>query len=57
MREARVMAAVASDIATLRPRVSVPRPIAGLCSRRLLAMEYLDGTPLIQLAEKARNFT
>ncbi len=30
------------------PSVHVPQPIAGLCSRRLLTMTWLDGRPLMQ---------
>jgi len=31
-----------------QPTVHVPRPIDGLCTRRLLAMTWLDGRPLMQ---------
>ncbi|HVC56760.1 MAG TPA: AarF/ABC1/UbiB kinase family protein [Stellaceae bacterium] len=35
------------------PGVAVPRPIAELSTRRLLTMTWLDGVPILDVAEKA----
>lgn len=37
------------------PSVGVPLPIQGLASRRVLVMEYIDGTPLNRLADKMKE--
>ena len=34
------------------PAVGVPRPIAGLASKRVLVMEYVPGTPLSRLGDE-----
>ena len=35
--------------------VQVPLPIAGLASRRVLVMDYVEGTPLNRLSEKMKE--
>jgi predicted unusual protein kinase regulating ubiquinone biosynthesis (AarF/ABC1/UbiB family) len=47
LREAAQMRLYASMLVRERD-VHVPRPIAGLCTRRLLTMTWLDGRPLMQ---------
>ncbi|MBV8493343.1 MAG: AarF/ABC1/UbiB kinase family protein, partial [Alphaproteobacteria bacterium] len=35
------------------PRVAVPRPVPELSTKRLLTMTWLDGRPILEIAEKA----
>ena len=42
-KEARVMASIANTLAPLRGKVQVPRPVPGLVTGRLLAMDFIDG--------------
>ncbi|CAM9256134.1 unnamed protein product [Phaeothamnion confervicola] len=48
----KIAAAVAHtpDGRPARPPLLVPRPVPGLCSTRVLVMEYVDGVPLNRLA-------
>ena len=39
-----------ADGTPVAPAVGVPLPIQGLASRRVLVMEYVEGTPLNRLA-------
>ena len=41
-----------ADGTPAEPAVQVPLPIAGLSSRRVLVMDYVEGTPLNRLADK-----
>jgi predicted unusual protein kinase regulating ubiquinone biosynthesis (AarF/ABC1/UbiB family) len=41
------------QILETEPGVAVPRPIAGLSTRRLLTMTWLDGRPLLDFAQDA----
>jgi predicted unusual protein kinase regulating ubiquinone biosynthesis (AarF/ABC1/UbiB family) len=41
------------DILKDEPGVAVPRPLPELSTRRLLTMTWLDGTPILDFAEKA----
>ncbi|MBV9966144.1 MAG: AarF/ABC1/UbiB kinase family protein, partial [Alphaproteobacteria bacterium] len=36
-----------------QPRVAVPRPVPELSTKRLLTMTWLDGRPILEIAEKA----
>lgn len=45
-REATTMGIIADRLQPLRSRVVVPRPVPGLVTRRLLAMDFLDGVPV-----------
>jgi predicted unusual protein kinase regulating ubiquinone biosynthesis (AarF/ABC1/UbiB family) len=52
-REARCMDNIAARLAPMRRRLAVPRSVAGLVTRRMLVMDFLDGIPLTRLAERA----
>lgn len=51
-REARIMDTIGEHLRPLRSRITVPRSLPGLVTRRLLVMEYINGTPLNDAAEK-----
>lgn len=52
LREARVMDTVADHLKRMSGRVTVPRSVHGLVSRRLLVMQYVEGVQLMQLKDK-----
>ncbi|MBV9153461.1 MAG: AarF/ABC1/UbiB kinase family protein [Alphaproteobacteria bacterium] len=41
------------EILNDEPRVAVPRPVPELSTKRLLTMTWLDGRPILEIAEKA----
>ena len=45
-REARCMDHIAARLAPMRRRLVVPRSVAGLVTRRMLVMDFLDGIPV-----------
>jgi predicted unusual protein kinase regulating ubiquinone biosynthesis (AarF/ABC1/UbiB family)/LysM repeat protein len=53
------VASATSQTAPLSPsapaRVRVPRSIPGLVTRRVLAMEFIEGVPLLQLADRVQH--
>jgi predicted unusual protein kinase regulating ubiquinone biosynthesis (AarF/ABC1/UbiB family) len=60
LREARgLVAGGAGGTTPLSPsapaRVRVPRSIPGLVTRRVLAMEFIEGVPLLQLADRVQH--
>ncbi|CAN0391903.1 unnamed protein product, partial [Ectocarpus sp. 8 AP-2014] len=56
--EAQAMEKIAAGVAhsvdgtRARPPIVVPRPVPGLCSGRVLVMEYVQGMALNRLAER-----
>ncbi|KAL6759162.1 hypothetical protein V8C86DRAFT_2580560 [Haematococcus lacustris] len=48
-REARVMDRIAQHLAPLSSRITVPRSVPGLVSKRLLVMQFIEGVPLLDL--------
>jgi predicted unusual protein kinase regulating ubiquinone biosynthesis (AarF/ABC1/UbiB family) len=49
------MDAIASHLAPIRARVAVPRSIPGLVTRRVMAMTFMEGTPLTALADRVAH--
>ena len=43
------------EILADEPGVAVPRPIAELSTRRLLTMTWLEGAPILDIAERRRS--
>jgi predicted unusual protein kinase regulating ubiquinone biosynthesis (AarF/ABC1/UbiB family) len=54
-REARVMDQTHETLKHLKSRVEVPHSVPGLVTGKVLVMNFLNGTPLNQLAAKARD--
>mmetsp|Transcript_26987 Transcript_26987/g.49662 ORF Transcript_26987/g.49662 Transcript_26987/m.49662 type:complete len:347 (-) Transcript_26987:128-1168(-) len=50
-REARIMDTISSHLRDLRHSVSIPTSIPGLVRRQVLAMSFLDGSPLTAFAD------
>ncbi len=46
------MDAIARHLSPISSRVVVPRSVPGLVTKRLLTMEFMEGLPLLQLADK-----
>lgn len=55
MREARVMDSIAAHLAPISARVAVPRSVPGLVTKRVMAMTFMEGTPLLQLADRVAH--
>jgi predicted unusual protein kinase regulating ubiquinone biosynthesis (AarF/ABC1/UbiB family) len=53
-REARHMA-LFRDLVAAEPRVHVPEVVAGLSTRRLLTMSWLDGRPLLRMKDESQE--
>ncbi|KIZ06293.1 hypothetical protein MNEG_1674 [Monoraphidium neglectum] len=55
LEEARVMDAIATHLAPITSRVAVPRSVPGLVTQRVMAMTFMEGTPLMQLQDKVAH--
>ncbi|KAI8476233.1 MAG: ABC1/COQ8 ser/thr kinase [Monoraphidium minutum] len=55
MREARVMDSIATHLSPIASRVAVPRSVPGLVTTRVMAMTFMEGTPLMQLQSKVAH--
>jgi hypothetical protein len=49
------MDAIASHLSPIASRVAVPRSVPGLVTRRVMAMTFMEGTPLMQLQDKVAH--
>ena len=49
------MDSIAEHLGPISPRVAVPRSVPGLVTPRVMAMTYIQGTPLMQLKDKVAH--
>lgn len=49
------MDSIAAHLAPISSRVAVPRSVPGLVTRRVMAMTFMEGTPLMQLQDKVAH--
>lgn len=49
------MDSIATHLAPISSRVAVPRSVPGLVTRRVMGMTYMEGAPLMSLAERVAH--
>lgn len=49
------MDSIASHLSPIQSRVAVPISVPGLVTRRVMAMTYMEGLPLMQLQDKVKH--